>query len=478
MEMDEEPTTANAKVWRPGIDPIEEDEELEYDPTAYDCLHRFQVDWPCLSFDILRDDLGGPRSAFPHTVYLVCGTQAATARQNYVAFLKLGRLGQGRHGKRAAADDSDDDESDEDETDDEEEGMEEGEGAMREGSEARPPKEPKPGSEPPATFHYRFVAMNCGVNRIRSMPQQPAVVAVWGDNAQVKVIDGGRLVSELAGEEEPTAATAGKGGGRGGVAKPQELKPLATHTHSSEGWAVDWSRVKAGRLATGDCRHKIYVWEPTEGGKWQVGGPHVGHEGSVEDIQWSPTEETVFASCGVDRSIRVWDTRERGRPMLTAAGAHDADVNVISWNGGVSYMLASGADDGGLRIWDLRTFASAPAAGGGGGASGPAHVAQFNFHRSHVCSVEWCPYEGSMLASCAGDNQLAVWDLALERDPEEEAALAPEGNAAAPEDLPAQLLFLHAGQHDLKELHWHAQIPGMIMSTAGDGFNLFKASNM
>jgi hypothetical protein len=24
----------------------------------------------------------------------------------------------------------------------------------------------------------------------------------------------------------------------------------------------------------------------------------------------------------------------------------------------------------------------------------------------------------------AGDNQLAVWDLALERDPEEEAALA------------------------------------------------------
>ncbi len=99
--------------------------------------------------------------------------------------MKLGRLGQGRHGKRAAAEDSDDDESDEDETDDEEEGMQEGEEAMGEGSEPRPPKEPKPGAEPPATFHYRFVAMNCGVNRIRSMPQQPAVVAVWGDNAQV-----------------------------------------------------------------------------------------------------------------------------------------------------------------------------------------------------------------------------------------------------------------------------------------------------
>ena len=53
-----------------------------------------------------------------------------------------------------------------------------------------------------------------------------------------------------------------------------------------------------------------------------------------------------------------------------------------------------------------------------------------------------------------------MWDLALERDPEEEEALAPAGNALAPEDLPAQLLFLHAGQKDLKELHWHPQVGG------------------
>ena len=27
-------------VWRPGVDAIAEDEELSYDPTAYDCLHN------------------------------------------------------------------------------------------------------------------------------------------------------------------------------------------------------------------------------------------------------------------------------------------------------------------------------------------------------------------------------------------------------------------------------------------------------
>ena len=76
--------------------------------------------------------------------------------------------------------------------------------------------------------------------------------------------------------------------------------------------------------------------------------------------------------------------------------AHDSDVNVISWNRLVSYMVASGADDGTLRIWDLRSF------------SQDSHVSHFAFHKGSVTSVEWCPYEGSMLASAGDDNQLAV----------------------------------------------------------------------
>lgn len=46
-------TIVLVQVWRPGIDPIGEDEELEYDSTAYDCFHRLQLDWPCLRYGVL-----------------------------------------------------------------------------------------------------------------------------------------------------------------------------------------------------------------------------------------------------------------------------------------------------------------------------------------------------------------------------------------------------------------------------------------
>lgn len=70
-----------ARVYMPG-QPLEDGERLVCDESAYVMLHQAQTGAPCLSFAVLSDNLGMGRSAFPHTAYIVAGTQAAKTHTN------------------------------------------------------------------------------------------------------------------------------------------------------------------------------------------------------------------------------------------------------------------------------------------------------------------------------------------------------------------------------------------------------------
>ncbi|KAF6038349.1 GRWD1 [Bugula neritina] len=218
---------------------------------------------------------------------------------------------------------------------------------------------------------------------------------------------------------------------------------------------MDWCPLVSGQLLTGDCNKNIHLWKPQDSSSWSVDQrPYTGHTASVEDIQWSPNEPTVFASCSVDKSIRIWDIRATPSKacMLSCEEAHNRDVNVISWNTNEPFIV-SGGDDGLIKIWDLRQFKN----------SKP--LAMFKHHTSAITSVEWHPNDGSVFAASGADHQITLWDLAVEKDEDSE-----EENL----DVPPQLLFIHQGQNDIKEIHWHKQCPGVMISTAHSGFNIFR----
>lgn len=82
-------------VYLPSRNKLAKDEILEPDSSAYHMLHRMNVKWPCLSFDVLTDDLGDERRSFPHTVYMVAGTQAAREKDNEIMIMKLSGLHKG-----------------------------------------------------------------------------------------------------------------------------------------------------------------------------------------------------------------------------------------------------------------------------------------------------------------------------------------------------------------------------------------------
>jgi ribosome assembly protein RRB1 len=87
----------------------------------------------------------------------------------------------------------------------------------------------------------------------------------------------------------------------------------------------------------------------------------------------------------------------------------------------------------------------------------PSPVASFTWHKAPITSIEWHPTEESIFAAGAANDEAGMHDTPTE-----------EG------EVPHQLMFMHQGQKDVKEVHWHPQIPGLIISTALDGFNIFK----
>lgn len=110
-------------------------------------------------------------------------------------------------------------------------------------------------------------------------------------------------------------------------------------------------------------------------------------------------------------------------------------------------------------MWDLRAIRK---------SSSP--LANFTYHKGPITSIEWAPNDESVITVSSSDNQVTVWDLSVEAD--DTPSSAPLDPSLA--DFPPQLLFIHQGQMNVKEIHHHPQIPGVIVSTAEDGFNIFK----
>lgn len=421
-ESDDENENNDQEVYLPNRK-LQDDEELVCDESAYIMLHSASTGAPCLSFDIIKDQLG-VRESFPMSLSLVCGTQASASHVNNVIVMKMSNLHRTSKEKEEDSDlesDLSDDEDDVEET-----------------------EEKKPQMSCALINH-----VGC-VNRIRSTTvDNQSFAASFSETGKVFIFN---ITEQLNAVNDHEALKLYESTNQSALVKPI----FVFRGHRTEGYGIDWSTKEPGVLATGDCNKDIHIWRPAES-SWIVNQiPLVGHTASVEDIQFSPNEANVMATCSADKSIRIWDTRAAPHKacMLTADNAHDNDVNVISWNKSEPF-IASGCDDGVLKVWDLRHFQN------------KTPIATFKHHTDHITTVEWNPLDSTVLATGGDDDQIAIFDLSIEKDDGAE-------NDPQLKDVPPQLLFIHQGQKEIKELHWHPQLPGVMLSTALSGFNVFK----
>ncbi|KKA30289.1 hypothetical protein TD95_003872 [Thielaviopsis punctulata] len=414
-EEKEEAMAVDQGVFIVGRTKLEPGQILQPDPSTYDMLHSLSTPWPCLSFDIVPDGLGDNRSVYPATMYTVAGTQAdsAASADNALLVMKLSGLGR----MERAGDDSDEDD-DEDAED----------------------------ADP--ILESKTIPLGTTTNRVRvHQANGRTLTAAMTESAEAYIHD---ISAHLAAFDTPGASVSAA-----------HNAPVHTVTaHRSEGYAVDWSGplVAEPKLLTGDNDGLIYMTVGGSDGRWLTHGKAFsGHTASVEDVHWSPSEASVFASASADGTVRIWDIRSKSKKAVMSVQASNVDVNVISWSRKTQHLLASGADDGTWAVWDLRQWKP---------NSAPSPLASFAYHKEQITSIEWHPTDDSIVAVAAGDSTVTLWDLAVELDDEESK------DTAGVADIPPQLLFVHY-LADVKEVHWHRQIPGTLLAT-GEQFNAFK----
>ncbi|KAL2810819.1 WD40-repeat-containing domain protein [Aspergillus granulosus] len=117
-----------------------------------------------------------------------------------------------------------------------------------------------------------------------------------------------------------------------------------------------------------------------------------GHLRGVSAVRFSP-DAGMIASGGADGAIKVWDT-STGKLIHTFEG-HLAGVSTISWSPDGA-TIASGSDDKTIRLWNVLT--------------GKAHPTPFLGHHNYVYSIAFSP-KGNMLASGSYDEAVFLWDV-------------------------------------------------------------------
>ena len=395
-------------------------EVLEYSNSAYKMFHRASTEWPCLSIDFLvdsfdpytivkRDFSEGERGfEYPIDLYAVGGSQAEMSHMNSLYVMKFGNLSVTQY---------DDDEY-----------------IDRSFEEAEP------------VLCYEKIPLKSATNRVKSLQHYP-IVGVMNENGQLQIHDiRGSFASLKARKDGDALESEGK------------IKLLKQFMLSNEGYGLDFSPLVLGRVAAGTQDGRLYIIQPKDAQISDLVAADeqiTNHTASIEDIQFSPVEPEVVATCSVDRTIRLFDLRTPYKNVSELKiDAHSCDVNVISWNRKAPNLLASGGDDGSFKVWDLR-YVGKPA------------ITHVHWHADAITSIEWQPHDEWTLCVGSADNRLSLWDFSVEKDDSEMV----DENL---QNIPDQLLFLHQGQEDLKECKWHPVYNNVLISTASDGYNVFE----
>jgi len=302
------------------------------------------------------------------------------------------------------------------------------------------PSERRATSTSPPKTKYESKFLRCGtflqsstVQRIKVMPQNPAILSSLTASGDVIVLDAGTKDSGS-----------------------QEFKLLKTlRSHSKEGYGLDWSGHTEGSLLSSCEDAVICLWDVGVASTTTKDGIDVvspvrtfsGHKKGVGDVRWHPKYSHMFGSVSDDSMLGLWDIRAPDTEALVKhVKGHNSDINCLDFSKFDENLVVTGAGDSTVRSWDIRNL------------SCPTH--EFKYHEKSILQVHFSPFHRNVFVTSSEDTKVCIWDSSASRTDLNEDDLL---------DGPPELLFLHSGHTAaVFDVVWNPNRSWTLASTAED----------
>ncbi|KXJ92239.1 WD domain-containing protein [Microdochium bolleyi] len=142
------------------------------------------------------------------------------------------------------------------------------------------------------------------------------------------------------------------------------------------------------------------------------GGPPPAMPAEILTHDWNKYNDTVIATGGVDRAIRIFDIRNPNAGPASLLMGHEYAVRRLAWSPHASDILVSTSYDMTVRLWtDGSTMAPTPEQQGQSPIRAGVQLGLMNRHTEFVMGVDWCLFGvGGWVATVGWDEKLLLWD--------------------------------------------------------------------